>query len=628
MSNVVSADNISKSFGESVLFSNLNIGLSQGDRVALIGPNGTGKTTLLEILACIEMPDTGKVSIRKDIKVGYLEQQPEFPAGMTVSQSIFSADTPIMQLLSRYERLMALNRPEDVNELSDIIHKIDDLDGWKMEDKVNETLGKLGIYDLDKEVNELSGGQKRRVALAALLIDAPDLLFLDEPTNHLDLDTIEWLEKVITQNNITLLMTTHDRYFLDSVSTQIWEFSNKQLFQFKGNYAYYLEKKSEREDQQQSTLEKNLNTYKIELEWMRRQPKARGTKSRSRIDSFGNLENQVKGVKKQQAIQLNFKSEHLGTKIVELHKITKSYGERQILQPFSYTFKRGERLGVVGKNGSGKSTLLNIISGGLAPDTGKVVLGETLSIGYYQQGGLNFTDDDKVFDVISNIADNIEMDNGVKLPVSQFLTRFLFPPQKQHTYVRKLSGGEKRRLQLLTILVKKPNFLILDEPTNDLDLMTLNVLEDYLASFKGCLVIVSHDRYFLDRLVDHLFICKPNEEIKDFPGNYTDYREWLTENQVVSSKAKSENKPSQNMLATKPLPATTKAKLSFKEQKEYETLGAEIPLLEAKKAEILEKMNGGSLSHQELQDISVAFEKIATEIDEKTFRWLELSELA
>lgn len=625
--NYLSAENIGRNLGERWIFKNLTFGILQGEKVALIGSNGSGKSTLLEIVAGKLETDEGVLSVRKDIRVGYLDQNPDFTTGKTVLETIFYADNAITKAIKDYER--AIGNQQSANgdsntELSNAIEQLDSLNGWDYEAKVKQILGKLGISDFDKLINELSGGQQKRVALARVLIEEPDFLILDEPTNHLDLDTIEWLEGYLSSSNITLLLVTHDRYFLDKVCNRLLELADNQIYRFAGNYAYYLEKKAEREAVEAATKKNYQNILRRELEWMRRQPKARGTKSQSRIDAFYDLKEKASKRKEDDKLDISMKMERMGSKILDIQHVSKAFGSQKVIDEFSYTFKRGDRIGVVGKNGMGKTTLLEIITEKLKPDMGRVISGETIKYGYYSQDGLDFDDDQRVIDVVREIADYIKMADGRELSVSNFLTLFLFPPEKQYTYVKKLSGGEKRRLQLLKVLVQSPNFLILDEPTNDLDIATLNVLEDFLIGFQGCLLVVSHDRYFMDKLVEHLFVFEGAGKIRDFPGNYTDYRNFASEQlAVISEQTKAVAKTN---IEHRTSNIETKRKLSYKEQKEYENLEKEIADSEQRKADLVEKLNSGQGNYEDLATWAKEIETLTDTISEKEMRWLELAE--
>lgn len=620
--NYLSAEGVGRDLGERWLFKGITFGVLQGEKAALIGANGSGKTTLLNMVAGITETDGGEVSIRKDIRVGYLEQDPDFDPNLTTLEALFYADNEITQAIKNYEIAVEKN---DIDLLSESIETLDALQAWDYEAKVKQILGKLGVQHFDKLIGQLSGGQKKRVALAKVLIDNPDFLILDEPTNHLDLETIEWLEGYLSAANITLLLVTHDRYFLDKVCNRILEIFDNDIHKFVGNYAYYLEKKSERDQINAATQEKNQNRLKKELEWMRRQPKARTTKAQYRIDAFHDLKAQTTGYKKEEKIDLSVRTERLGKKIIEVQDISKSYGDKCFIDHFDYTFKRGDKIGIVGKNGMGKTTLLDIIIGTTKPDIGKVVTGETVKIGYYSQSGLDFSEDQKVIDVLREEAEFIKLGDGRELSISAFLNMFLFPPKVQHNFVHKLSGGEKRRLQLMKVLVKSPNFLILDEPTNDLDIDTLNVLEEFLEAYGGCVLVVSHDRYFMDRIVDHVFAFEGEGYIKDFPGNYTQYRLWKDEsekeaNTEVKEKA-AEAYQKQAKVIIKP-----KVKRSFKEQKEFETLGKEIADLEKQKVALTAEMSSGIEDFAVLKKLGDQMEKIKELLEEKELRWLELSE--
>lgn len=620
--NYLSAENISKSFGDKWLFKDLTIGLNRGDKVALIGANGTGKTTLMTILAGITPLDQGVVSVRKDIRVGYLDQAPDFDPQFPVMEVLFSGNNPVALAVKEYEQALLL---DDEKRLTKAIERVDSLQGWDFEARVKEILGKLGVPDVEAKIGTLSGGQRKRVALAKVLIESPDLLILDEPTNHLDLSMVEWLENYLNTQNTTLLLVTHDRYFLDTVCNTIVELDNGNLYTYRGNYTYFLEKKAEREAVEAAEIDKARNLYRKELDWIRRQPKARGTKAKYRVDAFEDTKEKASQRRYDNQMELNVKSTRLGSKIIELQSIGKRFGNKTVVHNFLYTFKKGDRIGIVGKNGAGKSTLLNMITGALRPDNGQVVKGDTVQFGYYQQTDLEYKDGQRVVDWVKEVAEVIRLGTGQTVTASQYLQAFLFPPNKQGTLIEKLSGGEKRRLQLLRVLMAEPNFLILDEPTNDLDITTLNVLEEFLMNFPGCLIIVSHDRYFLDRLVDHLFVFEEGGNIRDFPGNYTDYRNFLAENNV--SKAENKNTAERPAPTASPAPSTTKRKASYKEQKEFESLEIEMAKLEQEKADYIQKLNGGSHNHQEITQWAQQIERINNSLEEKEMRWLELSEL-
>ncbi|CAH0995626.1 Energy-dependent translational throttle protein EttA [Emticicia aquatica] len=627
--NYLSAENIGRNLGERWLFKNLTFGILQGEKVALIGANGAGKSSMLDMITGNADIDGGEISIRKDIRYGYLGQNPDLNPAKTVIETIFSSENSNTLAIKEYD--LALESG-DGNRIANAMEQVDNLKAWDYEAKVKQILAKLGIEDFEKLIENLSGGQKKRVALAQVLIEEPDFLILDEPTNHLDLDTIEWLEGYLSSSNITLLLVTHDRYFLDKACNRILELADGKVFKYLGNYAYYLEKKEEQDAVDAATQKNYRNLLRKELEWMRRQPKARGTKSQSRIDAFYDLKEKTVKKGPDEKLELSMKMERMGSKIIEIQHISKSFDNKKIIAEFNYTFKRGDRIGIVGKNGMGKSTMLEIITEKIKPDIGRVVKGDTIKIGYYSQGGLDFDESQRVIEVVRDIAEYVKMADGTELSISNFLTLFLFPPAMQYSFVSKLSGGEKRRLQLLKILVQNPNFLILDEPTNDLDIATLNVLEDFLLNFGGCLLVVSHDRYFMDKLVDHLFVFEGDGYIRDFPGNYTDYRSWKEDKEEQEQLAMNA-KPSSNAknvieipIAT-PQMVETKRKLTFKEQKEYEGIGAEVENLEKKKAILVEKMNSGDGSHEELAAWAKEFENVSELISEKELRWLELSEL-
>ena len=624
MASVLQVENLTKSFGDLVLFTNISFGIDEGERIGLIAKNGSGKTTLLNILTGKESHDNGSVVYRRDIRIAYLEQDPVYPEHLTVLQACFQSGNEITDLIAEYEK--TINSKEQ-DGLSSILQKMDILQAWDYEHRAKQVLAQLKITDFNQKISELSGGQLKRVALANVLITEPDLIILDEPTNHLDLDMVEWLEGYLQRSRLSLLMVTHDRYFLDRVCNEIIEIDQQQLFQYKGNYSYYLEKRDERISAQNSEIDRANNLLRKELEWMRRQPQARGTKAKSRIDAFYDLEKKAQQARDAGNVQLQMKGSYIGNKIFEAQHVYKAFGDIKIVEDFNYVFARYEKLGIVGNNGTGKSTFIKMLMGEVQPDKGGFDIGETVKFGYYSQDGLKFDEQMKVLDVIQNIAEVIDLGNGSKLTASQFLQHFLFAPEKQHNYVYKLSGGEKRRLYLCTVLITNPNFLVLDEPTNDLDIVTLNILEEYLQQFKGCVIVVSHDRYFMDKVVDHLLAFQGNAKIKDFPGNYTQYREWkeiqeaLEKEQELASKSKEE----------KPQPITPrkeeKKKLSFKERREFEELDILIPKLEEEKTTLEAELSCGTLSSSELIEKSNRIGELIDEIDIKTMRWMELSEL-
>lgn len=620
-------DKLTKSFGDLVLFEDITFGIAQGQKVGLIAKNGTGKTTLLNIIAGKEDYDSGAVVFRNDLRVGYLEQMPHYPDGLTVLQACFYSPNETVRLIAEYEQAMASG---DHSNLEDILLRMDNLKAWDYEQRAKQILGQLKIHNFDQKVETLSGGQLKRVALANVLITDPELIILDEPTNHLDLEMTEWLEGYLSRANISILMVTHDRYFLDRVCSEIIEIDRKQIYQYKGNYSYYLEKRQERMDALNAEVDRASNLLRKELDWMRRQPQARGTKAKYRIDAFYELEKKAKQQHEAGNVNLDVKASYIGSKIFEAEHVSKRFGDLKIVEDFNYIFARYEKMGIVGNNGTGKSTFIKMLMGEVEPDSGRFDVGETVRFGYYSQDGLQFDEQMKVIDVVQNIAEYVDLGDGKKMGVSQFLNYFLFSPEKQHNYVFKLSGGEKRRLYLCTVLMRSPNFLVLDEPTNDLDIVTLNVLEEYLRNFKGCAIVVSHDRYFMDKVVDHLLVFRGNADIKDFPGNYTQYREWKEVQDQLEKEAEAARRAgiAPIMEKTSRPEKEQKKKLTFKERKEFEALEVEIPLLEAEKAELETAMSSGTLSNDELLAKSERIATVIEEIDEKTMRWLELSELA
>ncbi|KAA6302409.1 MAG: Energy-dependent translational throttle protein EttA [Candidatus Ordinivivax streblomastigis] len=591
MTPYLQVDNLTKSFGDLLLFADISFGIAEGQRIGLIAKNGTGKTTLLNILTGKEDYDAGEITFRNDLRTGYLDQNPAFPPDQTVRQTCEGSENELLatQILTRFK-----------------------------------------ITNLDQKIGELSGGQLKRVALAHVLMTEPDLLILDEPTNHLDLGMVEWVEDYLSRGNRTLLMVTHDRYFLDRVCSEIIEIENKQLYSYKGNYNYYLEKRHERLETQNAELDRANNLFRKELEWMRRQPQARGTKAKSRIDSFYELEKKVQQDRTQGNVKLGVKSSYIGNKIFEAQHLYKSFGALKIVEDFNYIFARYEKMGIIGDNGTGKSTFIKMLIGAEQPDQGGFDVGETVRFGYYSQEGLQFDDSMKVIDVVRNIAEVIDLGGGKRLTASQFLQHFLFQPEKQHDFVHKLSGGERRRLYLCTVLIQNPNFLVLDEPTNDLDIVTLNILEEYLTEFKGCVIVVSHDRYFMDKVVDHLLVFKGQGEIKDFPGDYTQYRatkasqdEAVRRKSQLTSQSKATNADGRKQDFA---PNTPSVKLTFNEKRELEALDKAIPALEAEKAQVEEELSSGNLSNTALLEKSQRISQIINELDEKEMRWLELSE--
>ncbi|MEX2513948.1 MAG: ABC-F family ATP-binding cassette domain-containing protein [Cyclobacteriaceae bacterium] len=623
--NYLSIENLSKAFGERALFKNISFGIDQGQKTALVGINGAGKSTLMKIIMGEEIADEGKVAINQQIKIAYVHQNPVFDGELTIEQTIF--DDPgneVLQLIKEYQKAMAASQKEgdDGSRLPSLFEKMDRLQAWDFEYQINEVLGKLGLHDTEIKVGTLSGGQRKRVALAKAILNYPDLLLLDEPTNHLDLETIEWLEDYLSKANLALLMVTHDRYFLDRVTNHILELDQGSLFRYGGNYGYFLEKKAERRIVEATEQEKAKSLYKKELDWIRRQPKARGTKAKYRIDAFEETKEKAFQKKDERDISLEVTSQRLGKKIIEIRDLNKSYDDLNLINDFSYTFKKGDKIGIIGPNGAGKTTFLNLITGKIKPDSGDVVVGQTTAFGYYKQEEDSFDESKRLLDIVKEVAEVVTVAGGSTITISQFLNQFGFPPKQQHTPVSKLSGGERRRLQLLMVLVKSPNFLILDEPTNDLDIVTLNTLEDFLDNFPGCLVIVSHDRYFMDRLVDHLFVFTGDGKIKDFPGNYTDYREYLNNQSNTKKKEKETPLPS-----PKPSSENKSDKASFKDKKEFEHITLQLEKLAKDKAALMEKINLGSDDHEELITWSQSIEKITAQMEDLEMRWLELSEL-
>ncbi len=619
-------ENLTKSFGDRILFDNISLGIGEGDRIGLIAKNGAGKTTLLNILAGKEDYDRGNIVLRNGLRVGYLEQMPSYPAELTVIQACFQSDNETVRLIAEYEQALQHNDNERLQELLD---RMDHSKAWDYEQRAKQILSQLKINNFDQPIGELSGGQLKRLALANVLITEPDLLILDEPTNHLDIDMTEWLEDFLHRTNITLLMVTHDRYFLDRVCNQIIEIDNRSLYSYKGNYSYYLEKREERIEAHNAEIDRARNLMRTELDWIRRQPQARGTKAKYRVDAFYELQEKARQEKSTGPVRLEVKSSYIGSKIFEAKGIYKSFGALKIVEDFNYTFARYEKMGIVGNNGTGKSTFIKMLMGEVAPDRGRFDIGETVKFGYYSQDGMQFNDQMKVIDAVRNIAEEISLGDGRKLSASQFLQHFLFTPETQHNYIYKLSGGERRRLYLCTVLISNPNFLVLDEPTNDLDIVTLNVLEEYLRNFKGCVIVISHDRYFMDKVVDHLLVFKGNAALKDFPGNYTDYREWKEvqeqkeKEEQAAERAKQEKKQNEWRTNTE----SSRRRLSFKEKRELEQLETEIAELEAEKATIEANLCSGTLSVDELTTQSKRLPEVNDLLDEKTMRWLELSEI-
>jgi len=627
---ILSTDNLSKSFGVNLLFENITFGISEGDKTALVAPNGTGKSTLLKILAGRETADTGKVMVQNGIRLAFLAQEPELDDTKTISEYIASGDFELVQIIQEYERA-AEAQAEDFNPQTQKAFEkasagMETANAWDYEQRMEQILEILNITDLDQPISTLSGGERKRVALAFVLIDNPDLLILDEPTNHLDLDMIEWLESYLIQAKITLLMVTHDRYFLDRVCDHIIEIDRGKLYHHNGNYQYYLEKRSEREALRQKEMHKAEQLYKQELEWMRRGPKARTSKSKSRIQSFHDVKDKVSNKTDDSELQLEAGMERMGKKILELENISKQFDETVILDDFSYSFKRGERIGIIGKNGVGKSTFLKILTGEETADSGEVDTGETIVFGHYQQKGIEVDESMRVIDVLKEIASVIELSDGTQISASQFLEHFMFTPEMQYTPVEKLSGGEKRRLGLMMTLIKNPNFLILDEPTNDLDLDTLQVLEDFLLNFSGCLIVVSHDRFFMDKLVDHYFAFEGDGEIRDHHGTYSEYREMKAKEEAEKKRERQAQKSKKSKSNDQNRQSSTTNKLTFTERKEFKKLEKEVASLEEEVELLEEEMNQPEMDYKEREELTARYMKLKDEVDEKTMRWLELAE--
>lgn len=612
--NYLSVENISKSFGERVLFENLSFGINKDQKIAFVAKNGTGKTSILKIITGEDTPDSGQIVMRKEIKMAFLSQEPSLQQELTIEESIFASDNEILKVIEQYEK--ALENPEDEEAYQKAFDRMDLYNAWDFETQYKQILFKLKLEDLKLKVKNLSGGQKKRLALAIILINKPDLLILDEPTNHLDLEMIEWLENYFAKENITLFMVTHDRFFLERVCNEIIELDNGKLYQYKGNYSYYLGKKEERIASENASIDKAQNLFVKELDWMRRQPKARTTKSKSRIDDFYDIKEKAQSRRKENQVELEINMERMGSKIIELHKVSKKFNDRVILDGYDYTFNRGERIGIIGKNGTGKSTFLNILTQTIQPDSGKVVIGETIKVGYYTQSGINPKPEQKVIDIIKEYGEYIPLTKGRTISAGQLLERFLFDRKKQHDYVEKLSGGELKRLYLCTVLIQNPNFLILDEPTNDLDIVTLNVLENFLLDYPGCLLVVSHDRYFMDKIVDHLFVFRGQGIIEDFPGNYSDFRSYEDSAEPEKEEAKEKVNWKQ---------AQAKQGLTFNEQKEFQKIEREIKDLEFKKIEIEKLFSEGKVGDNDISAKANELQHIITQLEEKEERWFELS---
>ena len=619
--NYLSVENISKSFGERSLFNNLSFGINEGQKIGFVAKNGTGKTSILNILSGDEPSDSGQVISRKNLKISFLPQEPKLDPNATIEEIIQTSDNHIIKIITAYEE--ALKNPEDSTGYQKAFDLMEANQAWDFETVYKQILSKLKLNDLNQRVSTMSGGQKKRLALANALLGQPQLLILDEPTNHLDLEMIEWLEDFFAKSNITLFMVTHDRFFLERVCNEIIELEDGKLFSYKGNYSYYLEKRKARIENFTSETKKAKQLFKQELEWMRRQPKARTTKSKSRIDDFQDIKSRAHQRRNDHEVQLELNMERLGTKVVELHAISKTFDDKKILDQFEYNFLKGERIGIIGKNGTGKSTFLNMITGNIAPDKGKVVIGDTVKFGYYTQKGIHIKEGQKVIDVVREFGDFIPLKKGRQISAQQLLERFLFDRKKQYDFVDKLSGGERKRLYLCTVLIKNPNFLILDEPTNDLDIVTLNVLENFLLDFPGCLIVVSHDRYFMDKIVDHLFVFRGDSLVEDFPGNYSDFRIYEDSKPPQNKKVSSERNSNKSNWKKQ----DNKAKLSYQEQKEYQRLEREIANLEREKKALENKFTTENWEADEIQKQSIQLQNIIESLNNKTERWFELSSL-
>lgn len=615
--NYLTVEHISKSYGVLELFSDISFSIHKDQKIAFVAKNGSGKTSILNIISGADSPDSGQVIMRNGLRVSFLSQTPNFGDSKTIEEAIFNADLPILNIISNYEK--ALQNPEDTEAYQKAFEQMDIHNAWEFDVQYKQILFQLKLEDIHQNISTLSGGQKKRLALAKVLINTPDLLILDEPTNHLDLEMIEWLEQYFAKAQMTLFMVTHDRYFLERVCNEIIELDHGKLYTYKGNYSYYLEQKEARIASEDVETGKAKQQYKKELEWMRRQPKARTTKSKSRIDDFFDIKSKAHQRRKDHQVQLELNMERLGSKIVELHNVSKAYENKTILNGFDYVFKKGERVGIIGKNGTGKSTFLNMLTKTIAPDSGKVVIGDTVKFGYYTQSGIKIKPEQKVIDVIREFGEYIPLKKGRQISAQQLLERFLFDRKKQYDFVEKLSGGEQKRLYLCTVLIQNPNFLILDEPTNDLDIVTLNVLEDFLLDFPGCLIVVSHDRYFMDKIVDHLFVFNGDGTITDFPGNYTDYR-------VYESSTPPETSPKETTKVTESQKQNEAQKLSYNEQKELKNLESKIRSLELDKKALEAKFNDTSLSQDKINALSQSLQDIIDEIATKESRWFELSE--
>ncbi|MFM6933924.1 MAG: ABC-F family ATP-binding cassette domain-containing protein [Flavobacteriales bacterium] len=622
--NFLSIENLTKSYGERMIFADLTFGIDQGQKVAIVAKNGSGKTTMMRCIMGLEPVDSGKVTFRKDIRVAFMEQTENMREDQTILESIFDHDLPELKVIKAYNVALAKN---DEAALEELYQSITELNAWDTEVRVQQILSVLKLDDMEKQIGELSGGQKKRVALAKVLLSDADFLILDEPTNHLDLDMIEWLEQYLSTSKSTILMVTHDRYFLEVVCDTIMELADQTIYRYKGNFSYYLEKKAERQEQNQATIEKAKNTFRKELDWIRRQPKARGTKQKARVDAFQDVKKVASQRLDEDELELPVKMERLGSKIVEFHKVSKSYPNRVILNDFSYNVQRQERLGIVGNNGTGKTTFLKMLVGQEEVDKGKIVIGETVVFGYFSQDLIKVNDDFKVIDVVREVAEYIPLEKGRQLSAAQLLERFLFPRDMHYQFVHKLSGGEKRRLKLLRVLMANPNFLILDEPTNDLDIFAMSVLEEYLRQFQGCLIVVSHDRYFMDKMVDHLFVFEGQGELKDIVGNYTIFRQQqLDKKRGVKQNATKEEPEIKEKVISPSSIEPKKRKLSFKEKEEYESIERRLPELEKTKDALTMALSSGDLSNEELMKNGEELGKVVAEIDALSERWIELAE--
>ncbi len=622
MKQFIQAENLSKRWGDLMLFESISFTVVEGQKVALIARNGTGKSSLLDILAGKESQDEGTVTVSNDIRMGYFEQIPRLNPEYTVIEEIFETDSEKLKTVKEFELAMAHNDQQKITEIS---AKMDELGAWDAEVEIKQVLSQLKIVDLEQQVKHLSGGQQKRLALAKVLVQNPDFLILDEPTNHLDMEMIEWLENYLGKTRSTLLMVTHDRYFLDRVCNEIIEMEDNQLYRYQGNYSYFLQKRAERIEMQQASVDKAKNLLRKELDWMRRMPKARSHKAKYRVDSFYETEEKAKQKIGQESVELSVKSARLGKKIVELESVSKSYPGIKLVENFSYKFSRFEKAGIIGKNGTGKTTFLKLLTGNLEPDNGNIEIGQTIKFGFYRQDGINFDPRERVIDAVNKIAEFIIFEDGSRMTSTQLLTRFLFPPETQYNFIEKLSGGEQRRLYLCTVLMQNPNFLILDEPTNDLDILTLNVLEDYLRAFEGCVLVVSHDRFFMDKIVDHMLVFEGDGVITDFPGNYSIYRQQMDNQveQVAPLAARREKEPRPD----KPVPEARK-KLTFKEKKEMEILEKELERMGQQIDQLENELNSGVLDHEQLHQKSEELMLVREKIDEKEMRWLELSEMS